>query len=162
AQTDSLTGLVNRGAFTSGLCERLEAARAAGGQVALFIIDLDRFKALNDTLGHHAGDLLLAELGERLRADAADGELVARLGEDERRRALTAGGLGPWVQPVIDVQTGAITGREVLARWSHAEQGLLLPGAFVPVAEDLGLIRASDEAIFEAACAKAAPWVAAG
>ena len=51
AQTDSLTGLVNRGAFTSALCERLEAARRAGGCVALFVVDLDRFKHLNDTLG---------------------------------------------------------------------------------------------------------------
>ena len=57
AQTDSLTGLVNRGAFTSGLCERLEAARETGVQVALFVIDLDRFKSLNDSLGHHAGDM---------------------------------------------------------------------------------------------------------
>src|SRR3954467_12544428 len=70
AQTDSLTGLVNRGAFTSELCERLEAAEAAGKSVSLFVIDLDRFKHLNDTLGHHAGDIFLAEIGERLRADA--------------------------------------------------------------------------------------------
>ncbi len=83
AQTDSLTGLVNRGAFTSELCERLEAAEAAGRSVALFVIDLDRFKHLNDTLGHHAGDVFLAEIGERLRADAGAHELVARLGGDE-------------------------------------------------------------------------------
>src|SRR3954464_58144 len=83
AQTDSLTGLVNRGAFTSELCARLDAARAQGRSIALFVVDLDRFKHLNDTLGHHAGDLLLAEVGERLRADAGPNELVARLGGDE-------------------------------------------------------------------------------
>src|SRR5436190_5542364 len=83
AQTDSLTGLVNRGAFTAALCERLEDAKAAGGHVALFVIDLDRFKHLNDTLGHHAGDLFLAEVGERLLSDAGPGDLVARLGGDE-------------------------------------------------------------------------------
>src|SRR5690349_8827535 len=83
AQTDSLTGLVNRGAFTSGLCERLDVARAAGTSVGLFVIDLDRFKHLNDSLGHHAGDLLLAELGRRLREDAGPDELIARLGGDE-------------------------------------------------------------------------------
>ncbi|HEX5264525.1 MAG TPA: GGDEF domain-containing protein, partial [Phenylobacterium sp.] len=83
AQTDSLTGLVNRGAFTSALCERVDVAKASGGRVSLFVVDLDRFKHLNDTLGHHAGDLFLAEVGERLRADAGPGDLVARLGGDE-------------------------------------------------------------------------------
>jgi diguanylate cyclase (GGDEF)-like protein len=83
AQTDSLTGLVNRGAFTAELCERLERARDEGGRLTLFVVDLDRFKHLNDTLGHHAGDIFLAEIGERLRADAEAGELVARLGGDE-------------------------------------------------------------------------------
>src|SRR5882672_2445582 len=83
AQTDSLTGLVNRGAFTAELCERLEHARAHGRRLALFVVDLDRFKHLNDTLGHHAGDLFLAEIGERLRCDAGPNELVARLGGDE-------------------------------------------------------------------------------
>lgn len=63
AQTDSLTGLVNRGAFSSGLCERMDAARRTGARVALFVIDLDRFKHLNDSLGHHAGDLAAGRAG---------------------------------------------------------------------------------------------------
>ena len=54
AQTDSLTGLVNRGAFTAQLGERLEAAQRAGRSVSLFVIDLDRFKHLNDSLGPNA------------------------------------------------------------------------------------------------------------
>jgi len=253
AQTDSLTGLVNRGAFTSGLCERLETARD-GATVALFVIDLDRFKHLNDSLGHHAGDLLLAELGNRLRDDADPDELIARLGgdefalvsntgdvvrraerllnilsqqqqiygrtvtpggsvgvavfphdaqdaadlqrfadmalyraksgggrrwsrfdaelreeserrrtlEDELRRAIPAGEIEPWFQPIIDSMTGRMVGVEVLARWRHPKKGLLAPGAFVPMAEELGLIRAIDEAVFEAACARTAPWVAEG
>ena len=254
AQTDSLTGLVNRGAFTSELCERLETARADGGRVALFIVDLDRFKLLNDTLGHHAGDLFLAEVGERLRSNAGPGELVARLGGDEfalisdspdparraqqlldlltrphaiygrqvspgasigvavfpddaaeagdlqrfadmalyrvktrggrrwsafdaelrdehqrrrtleadLRRGIPAGEIEPWFQPVVDAQDGRITGVEVLARWRHPEHGLLLPGAFVPMAEELGMVGRIDEAVFEAGCARAAPWVEAG
>jgi diguanylate cyclase (GGDEF)-like protein len=254
AQTDSLTGLVNRGAFTGSLCERLEAARETGGSVALFIIDLDRFKNLNDTLGHHAGDQLLAELGQRLREEAGPGEMAARLGGDEfalvtddadpvaraerlvsilaqpqtiygravspggsvgvavfprdaadaadlqrhadqalyraksaggrrwhafdealrqegvarrtleaeLRRAIPAGELVPWYQPIVDSMTGRMVGVEVLVRWNHPEQGLLAPGAFVPMAEELGLIRAIDEAVFEAACAQTAPWVADG
>ncbi|MBL8773512.1 MAG: bifunctional diguanylate cyclase/phosphodiesterase [Phenylobacterium sp.] len=254
AQTDSLTGLVNRGAFTSGLCERLDAARDAGGTVSLFVIDLDRFKNLNDSLGHHAGDILLAELGRRLHEDALPGELVARLGGDEfavvsdtaevatraerlvatlsqqqtiygrqvspggsvgvavfprdaqdaadlqrfadmalyraksrggrvwsafdaelraeserrrnleaeLRRAIPAGEIEPWFQPIVDAMTGRMVGVEVLARWRHPTQGLLSPASFVPMAEELGLIRAIDEAVFEAACARTAPWVAEG
>lgn len=253
AQTDSLTGLVNRGAFSSGLCERLDA-HAGDGHTALFVIDLDRFKSLNDSLGHHAGDLLLAELGRRLRADAGPGEMIARLGgdefalvshdpdvaaraerlvavlsqqhliygrtvspggsvgvavfpadaqnaadlqhfadmalyrakssggrrwsrfdaalreeserrrtlEDELRRAIPAGEIEPWFQPIIESMTGRMVGVEVLARWRHPAKGLLAPAAFVPMAEELGLIREIDEAVFEAACARTAPWVAEG
>ena len=254
AQTDSLTGLVNRGAFTAQLGERLEAAQRAGRSVSLFDIDLDRFKHLNDSLGHHAGDLFLAEVGERLRAECGPDELVARLGGDEfalisdgqdvarraerlvsmlarphaiygrvvapgasvgvavfpddaggvgdlqrfadmalyrvktgggrrwsafdsdlraehqrrstfeaeLRRAIPAGEIEPWFQPVVDSADGRIVGVEVLARWRHPEQGLMSPAAFVPMAEELGLIGRIDEAVFEAGCARAAPWVAEG
>lgn len=254
AQTDSLTGLVNRGAFTGSLCERLEAAAQAGHSVALFVIDLDRFKNLNDTLGHHAGDQLLAGVGQRLREECGPGEMAARLGGDEfalvtcdadpaaraerlvailgqpqviygrsivpggsvgvavyprdagdaadlqrhadqalyrakslggrrwhrfdealreegerrrtleedLRRAIPAGEIVPWFQPMVDSMTGRMVGVEVLARWNHPKEGLLPPGAFVPMAEELGLIRTIDEAIFEAACARTAPWVAQG
>jgi diguanylate cyclase (GGDEF)-like protein len=254
AQTDSLTGLVNRGAFTSGLCERLDAARQEGRPVGLFVIDLDRFKSLNDSLGHHAGDMLLAELGRRLRDDAGPGELIARLGGDEfavvcdaadvdgraerlvailshpytiygravtpggsvgvaefpkdaqdaadlqrfadmalyrakaaggrawrrfdaelraeserrrtlgdeLRRAIPAGEIEPWFQPIVEAMTGRMVGVEVLARWRHPSEGLLSPAVFVPMAEELGLIREIDEAVFEAACFRAAPWVAEG
>jgi diguanylate cyclase (GGDEF)-like protein len=258
AQTDSLTGLVNRGAFTAELCQRLEAAVAEGRRISLFVVDLDRFKHLNDTLGHHAGDLFLAEVGERLRADCGPTELVARLGGDEfalisdtpknaadtarraerlvrilaqphaiygrqvspgasvgaavfpddaadagdlqrfadmalyrvktqggrrwsafdadlradsdrrltleteLRRAIPAGEIEPWFQPVVDSRDGRIVGVEVLARWRHPEQGLLAPAAFVPIAEELGLIGRIDEAVFEAGCRLAADWVARG
>ena len=83
ASTDGLTGLLNRGAFAAALIERLEAAQAAGASVALLVIDLDRFKTLNDSLGHHAGDQLLIEIGLRLRSTALPGDVVCRLGGDE-------------------------------------------------------------------------------
>ena len=254
AQTDSLTGLVNRGAFNAELSARLSSAQISGARVSLFVIDLDRFKHLNDTLGHHAGDLFLAEVGERLRADCGPHELVARLGGDEfalisegedipkraqrlvarlakphaiygravapgasvgvavfpddaggagdlqrfadmalyrvktqggrrwsafdgelraehqrritfeaeLRRAIPAGEIEPWFQPVVDSADGRVVGVEVLARWRHPEQGLLAPAAFVPMAEELGLIGRIDEAVFEAGCARAAPWVSEG
>jgi predicted signal transduction protein with EAL and GGDEF domain len=82
--------------------------------------------------------------------------------EAELRRAIPAGEIEPWFQPVVDSMTGRISGVEVLARWNHPEQGLLTPAAFVPIAEELGIIGQIDEAVFEAACACAAPWVAEG
>jgi predicted signal transduction protein with EAL and GGDEF domain len=78
------------------------------------------------------------------------------------RRAIPAGEIEPWFQPVVEAATGRITGVEVLARWNHPEQGLLTPAAFVPIAEELGLIGQIDEAVFDTACALAAPWVAEG
>jgi diguanylate cyclase (GGDEF)-like protein len=254
ARADSLTGLLNRAAFTDALGERLAMARAYGEPIALFAIDIDRFKHLNESLGHTGADLLLAEVGARLSADAARGELVGRLGGDEfvlatpdvdvarraerlmaalsqpfsiagrtvapgvslgvamgpkdtdeagelqhfadralarakaqggrrwsafdaelraeherrrtletqLRRAIPAGEIEPWYQPVVDAADGRTIGVEVLARWRHPEDGLLTPAAFVPIAEELGLIGRIDEAVFEAACARAAPWVGDG
>jgi EAL domain-containing protein (putative c-di-GMP-specific phosphodiesterase class I) len=82
--------------------------------------------------------------------------------EAELRRAIPAGEIEPWFQPVVDAADGRIVGVEVLARWRHPDQGLLTPAAFVPAAEELGLIGRIDEAVFEAGCARAAPWVAEG
>ena len=93
ASTDGLTGLLNRGAFAAALIERLEAAQAAGASVALLVIDLDRFKTLNDSLGHHAGDQLLIEIGLRLRSTALPGDVACRLGGDEFCLLVQAGSL---------------------------------------------------------------------
>jgi len=252
ARTDALTGVLNRAAFGAALAARL--SRLDGEPLALFVIDLDRFKHLNDSLGHTGGDLLLAEVGARLKADASRGELIGRLGADEfalisadldvarraqrilallsqpfsihgrgaapgvsvgvalypqdaveagdlqrfadralqrakaqggrrwsafdaelraenerrrtleaeLRRAIPAGEIEPWFQPVVDCHDGRTVGVEVLCRWRHPEQGLMTPAAFIPLAEELGLISRIDEAVFEAACARAAPWVADG
>ncbi len=86
---DALTGLPNR-AF---LCGRLERALAEGADFALLYLDLDRFKVVNDSLGHDAGDALLVTVGERLRASLRPGDLAARLGGDEFVLLLTDVGL---------------------------------------------------------------------
>jgi diguanylate cyclase (GGDEF)-like protein len=82
-RTDALTGVFNRGAFLSGLTEKLAAADRFGTTIALFVIDLDRFKEVNDTLGHEAGDLILQEVAARLSNTARGNDVVARLGGDE-------------------------------------------------------------------------------
>jgi len=83
ALTDELTGLPNRRSFLGRLAEAIEAAGADGRAVALLMIDLDRFKELNDTLGHAAGDDLLASLGPRLAEVVGRQGRIARLGGDE-------------------------------------------------------------------------------
>lgn len=250
AMTDPLTGLANRAMFSASLDEALATAEAPGGGACLMLVDLDRFKAVNDTLGHVAGDQLLVEVGRRLRAAAPDGALVARLGGDEfavllRRRldsrslwqaadalraALAAphrlgdvegvsctatigaadlGGSEPrpadayreadvalyaakaagrnavavaddrlrdelrrrrglervvrdavlgdrvriaW-QPALDLATGQVVGHEALARLDDEHGNLLMPDAFLPVAEELGLIADVDRRITELAIA---------
>jgi diguanylate cyclase (GGDEF)-like protein len=83
ASTDELTGLPNRRWFDNELRRSIDRARAAGEPLALLVIDLDHFKELNDTLGHHAGDRVLAQLGPRIRTALRPGDHVARLGGDE-------------------------------------------------------------------------------
>ncbi|PPJ46573.1 GGDEF-domain containing protein [Rhizobium sp. KAs_5_22] len=83
ANRDTITGLANRMHFNGRLLGDIAKAKTIGGEVALLLIDLDRFKQINDTLGHSAGDALLRAVGERLSATVRDDGLIARLGGDE-------------------------------------------------------------------------------
>jgi diguanylate cyclase (GGDEF)-like protein len=80
---DALTGLPNRALFRDRVEQAINAARRHGGTVAVLVMDLDRFKEINDTLGHRAGDLLLRDIGERLVSTSRESDTVARLGGDE-------------------------------------------------------------------------------
>ncbi|MGD9751263.1 MAG: putative bifunctional diguanylate cyclase/phosphodiesterase [Acidimicrobiia bacterium] len=82
ARTDELTGLPNRRAFLEQLDVELQAV-AEGRPVSVLLMDLDGFKEINDTLGHHSGDQLLVEVGRLLRAELRSSDVVARLGGDE-------------------------------------------------------------------------------
>jgi diguanylate cyclase (GGDEF)-like protein len=83
ATTDELTGLPNRRMLAEQLDLALARARRSGTAVAVLCLDLDRFKEVNDTLGHSYGDDMLVAVSAKLRAGARDTDVVARLGGDE-------------------------------------------------------------------------------
>lgn len=83
ANHDSLTGLLNRGAFQNRLEQSLEQARSNAGSVALLFIDLDGFKGVNDAEGHRAGDEVLRIVAQRIASTVRAGDTMARLGGDE-------------------------------------------------------------------------------
>jgi diguanylate cyclase (GGDEF)-like protein/PAS domain S-box-containing protein len=83
ARADGLTGLANRSTFVERLGQAFAAAKRGALPFAIFYIDIDHFKQVNDTLGHPIGDMLLREVAERLRSCTRETDLVARLGGDE-------------------------------------------------------------------------------
>lgn len=83
AYHDPLTRLPNRALFQDRLAQQVSRARRTGSNTALLLLDLDRFKTINDTLGHSAGDRLLVEVARRLKSRTREGDTIARLGGDE-------------------------------------------------------------------------------
>lgn len=251
---DPLTGLENRLGLRNRLDELLRSAERTGARLAVVLIDLDRFKYVNDTLGHDIGDELLIEIGRRLQREVPEANAVARLGGDEfvlvlggmadvqavegavraimqrvrgnfrlawrtvhttcsigasvyprdgtdattllkhadlamyaakerggdsfrlfdqtlrpgtdrlalemeLRDAIEGGQLELHYQPRVETVTGRPTGLEALARWRHPLRGLTLPGAFIPVAEETGLIDALGQWVLEQACRDARAWL---
>jgi diguanylate cyclase (GGDEF)-like protein/PAS domain S-box-containing protein len=236
ASHDPLTGLANRSLMREHLELAILHAHRYRTLVALVFIDLDKFKAINDTLGHDVGDDVLKTIAGRLRANVRESDIVARLGGDEfvlvlanqpsiesiadlidrlhhnvaeaipylnenlrptisagisiyphdgkevetlmrnadaamyhakslgrnnyqfysselhqaanlrlqeetsLRNAIEQGQLFLLFQPKIDCRTQTIVGAEALVRWQHPEHGVLTPGAFLPLAEETGLI----------------------
>jgi len=253
AHHDALTDLANRVLLN----ERLEDALTRVHRneiVAIHHIDLDQFKAVNDTLGHPAGDKLLKMVADRLRRLVRESDTIARMGGDEfaiaqvaiadpadatalaqriiksmsepfdidgrqavvgasvgiavgpgdgsspddllrnadlalyrakgdgrgtfrffesemdlqmqarrileqdLRKALPAGEFELYYQPVVNLASNEVSGFEALIRWNHPEQGVVAPGAFIPLAEDIGLIVPIGEWVIRQACATAARW----
>jgi diguanylate cyclase (GGDEF)-like protein len=255
---DDLTGLPNRLLLKERLSQEIASARRDGHSLALLYVDLDRFKSVNDSLGHTAGDDLLGQTAERMRGCIRESDTLARLGGDEfaivlpniagpsgvstvaehlvealsesfvvgqhetyvsasigiaicptdgddseelLKKADTAmyrakdGGRGRFVffeermnaeaverlalerelrqallrdefslhfQPQFDLRSGWIVGVEALLRWNHPTRGLVMPGAFIGVAEETGLIEEIGRKVLSGACAQHAVWRAAG
>ncbi|MEZ5231328.1 MAG: EAL domain-containing protein [Acidimicrobiales bacterium] len=255
ARHDALTGLPNRAALMEQLAVALAGARRLGHDVAILFIDLDGFKAVNDSLGHAAGDELLVRASERIRSVVRESDVVARLGGDEfvvlavngpeelnratgaamrivatlenafrlgaqdvyvsasvgvawaaagevtadellRRadlamyqaksrgrsqyvvfdeamsasnedrvlmeaalhRAVTEQLFELHYQPVFRLADHRVIGVEALVRWRRAGVGLVLPGAFLPVAESSRLIAAIGAWVVREACRQARLW----
>ena len=254
AQLDHLTGLPNRRLFLIELDRAIARAHRDGSGFSVCFVDLDRFKHVNDTLGHLAGDQLLATLGKRLRADLRATDLVARMGGDEfvvllegttdpadvsrlagvllgtvnqvlhvagrdmqvsasigiarypddgidattllshadsamyeakaagknrfhfhtevaareaarqfeleaqLRLAIAREEFELHYQPKLGVDDRAVTAVEALVRWRHPNRGLVMPGEFIALAEDRGLIVAIGRLVIKMACRQIAAW----
>jgi diguanylate cyclase (GGDEF)-like protein/PAS domain S-box-containing protein len=83
ARHDVLTGLANRAEFNAKLAEASKRVKRYGGAITVMMLDLDKFKAVNDTLGHPAGDKLLVEVAQRMKSSLRETDVLARLGGDE-------------------------------------------------------------------------------
>ena len=123
AAHDTLTGLGN----WTWLRERIDASIARGGAVALVLMDLDRFKDVNDTLGHHNGDVLLVQLARRLSAYCGDRAAVGRLGGDEFAVVLSSGSAA---------DTAARVARELI---EVVAEPVVLEGVQIEMAASVGI-----------------------
>ncbi len=151
AYEDGLTGLPNRAMFNEQLGQSVRTAKRSTQPLAVLVFDMDRFKAINDTLGHPVGDQALREVGMRVRKALRDSDVVARLGGDEFAVLLTTGG----TEHAARVVAGKIT--------KALEEPLVIDGQTMDMAASIGiarfpehgedpsaLMRAADVAMYEA------------
>lgn len=148
---DPLTGLPNRRLFNEYLRQAIDRAAASGAQVAVLYVDLDRYKQVNDALGHAAGDKLLQLIARRLKRHIRSGDTIARMGGDEFAAVLCDIVDPQQAVAVVEKLLGAlhrpfsIKGQEVIVTTSI---GIGLYPSDASTAEDL--IRKADNALYRA------------
>ena len=159
AVTDPLTGLANRALFLDRLTSALERLNRRNGTVAVLFIDLDRFKVINDSLGHAAGDRLLAILGDRMRGVLRPADTLARFGGDEfvlvcedLDGGRDAGALADRLLAVLGAKA-VLDGREMVV---DASIGIALASSPGVGAEEL--VRDADAAMYRAKRRSGGAW----
>jgi len=152
ARHDPLTGLPNRRVFTSEIDAAVKRARDGGSPCSLLMIDLDKFKPVNDMHGHPAGDLVLCEVANRLRSLLGKNDVAARLGGDEFA-VIAMGEPGDHRQRVFDLarQILATLGRSMSFDGTMIEIGATIGIASSPAdaMETEDLMRAADLALYQ-------------
>jgi diguanylate cyclase (GGDEF)-like protein len=154
AHTDELTGLANRRA----LYERVDAVlttATAQRPAALLLLDLDGFKEVNDSLGHHAGDHLLRQIGPRIRPVLRSGDVLARLGGDEFAVLLPDAGLAEAEVLAQRLRALVLEPISVEGIRLHVGVSIGVAGAPVPAATVEELLRCADIAMYTAKSARA-------
>jgi len=149
ATHDALTGLKNRAYIRQVLAERMEAARQSGTPVGVIMLDLDRFKLVNDTYGHAVGDAVLIAAAQRIQSVLADSDVVGRDGGEEFLLVSS--------RPPLDLAALAETVRQAIAAEPVLVGELALPltaslgyARLCPRADADILLRAADEALYRA------------
>ncbi len=155
AMQDDLTGLANRRALSMALEASLDRQRAGGPAITLLLMDLDRFKQVNDTLGHHRGDQMLTDVSTRLRDHIHEGDVAARIGGDEF--VLLCPHLGSTAEAtrlahhVLATLTPVLRLSEAAGIRSGVSIGVVRPDAGVSVDD---VMRFADLAMYEAKAAE--------
>lgn len=150
ATRDGLTGLHNRRAFEQRLGEAVEHARSTGAPLSLVLLDLDHFKAVNDTHGHAVGDRVLVAVADALVEAAADGETVARLGGEEFV-LLMPGRTAPEAAERADEARAACAGAVVAVPGGDVRVTISAGAAELsPDGTTEGILRAADVAMYAA------------
>src|SRR5437660_1108824 len=139
ASHDALTGLPNRLLFDDRIAQAIAQAQRQAHEFAVMIVDLDRFKLINDSLGHRAGDDLLRVVAQRLSHAVRAIDTTARIGGDE----------------FVILLGGPVTHEEAI---EIAERALVPPGDFIMVAGECGLLDAIGEWVLLEACRQAKAW----